>query len=117
MVDWQQVMEAGRELPGMEIGTVTAEEPWPGLRFRRATIAWAKEGGTLMVVRIDYEDREILLREDPDIFYITPHYRKFPGVLVRLERADIRQVRDLITGAWRARATKRQLRELDGDQA
>lgn len=108
MVTWDQVATFAATLPGMEM---------PALRFRGATLAWMHQDGVSLAVRISYEEREVLLQEEPDSFYITPHYRKFPGVLVRLDRVDFDQLCDLLTAAWRARATKRQLRELDGMQA
>ena len=42
-----------------------------------------------LVVRvIDVADREALLKGDPDVFFITPHYDGWPAVLVRLEAVD-----------------------------
>jgi hypothetical protein len=112
MVTWDQVMAFARTLPATELGD-PATQSQPGVRFRRATIAWLREDGETMVVKTSFEDREILMREDPETFFITPHYKTFPGVLVRLDTVDFDHLCDLITDAWRARATKRQLKELD----
>ena len=39
-----------------------------------------------IVVHIDLEHRAELLRERPDIYYVTDHYAPYPTVLVRLSR-------------------------------
>ena len=39
----------------------------------------------LVVRMIDLADREALLKGEPDVFFITPHYDGYPAVLVRLE--------------------------------
>ena len=44
-----------------------------------------KEDGETLVVRVvDLEDKEALLRSDPDVFFTTPHYDGYAYVLVRL---------------------------------
>jgi hypothetical protein len=67
-----------------------------------------KEDGETLVVRVvDLEDKEALLRSDPEVFFTTPHYDGYPYVLVRLERADPGTVAELIEDAWRLSAPKR----------
>ena len=45
------------------------------------------EPGTL-VVRVDDEQREWLIEDAPETYYLTDYYRKYPLVLVRLSRID-----------------------------
>ncbi len=54
-----------------------------------------------LVVRIDFEQRDGLLAEAPEIYYVTDHYRNYPAVLVRLSRIPPDQLRDLLGAAWR----------------
>jgi hypothetical protein len=56
---------------------------------------------------IDVADAEALLKGQPDVFFTTPHYDGWPGVLVRLEAVDPVQLAELIEDAWRIRAPKR----------
>jgi hypothetical protein len=63
------------------------------------------EPGTL-VVRADLEDREWLLEDAPETYYLTDYYRKYPLVLVRLSRVDRDALRDLLTTSWRLTAAK-----------
>jgi hypothetical protein len=51
--------------------------------------------------------KEALLASEPDVCFTTPHFDGYPAVLVRLERAAVEQLEELITEAWLARAPKR----------
>jgi hypothetical protein len=64
-------------------------------------------GGELAAVYVDREERELLIRDDPDTFFFTPHWQTSPHVLVWLACADADRLRELLTDAWRARAPKR----------
>ena len=41
------------------------------------------------------------------MFFSTPHYDGWPGVLVRLEAVSLDQLGELIEDAWRIQAAKR----------
>jgi hypothetical protein len=111
MMTWQSVCEFAKTLPGLEIGSGAQ----PGLSVRRKNIGWLREDGATMVVKVDYGERAALMREDPDTFFITSHYEKFPGVLVRLAGVDPEHLRELVTEAWRVRASKTQIRQFEGE--
>ena len=59
-----------------------------------------------LVVRADLEDREWLLEDAPDTYYLTDYYRKYPLVLVRLSRVDRDVLRDLLATSWRMACEK-----------
>jgi hypothetical protein len=79
-----------------------------------------KLGGCLMVglaihpsaepdtlwVRVKLEERELLLDEAPETYYVTDYYRRDPVVLVRLSRVDREALRDLLTVSWRLTSAK-----------
>ena len=58
------------------------------------------EANTL-VVRLDFEDRDALIADDPETYYLKPHYEGYPSVLVRLRLIDDDALRDLLQSAWR----------------
>ena len=39
-----------------------------------------------LVVRADLEERELFIEAAPETYYLTGYYRRYPLVLVRLER-------------------------------
>src|ERR1041385_2174591 len=47
------------------------------------------------------DDKEFLLRSAPDRFFTEPHYNGFPAVLLRLEAVTARELRPILTEAWR----------------
>ena len=67
------------------------------------------EPGTL-VVRAGREERERLLEEAPETYYVTDYYRRHPVVLVRLSRVGGDALRDLLLGSWRMTRAKSQRR-------
>lgn len=52
------------------------------------------------------DDKEFLLGLDPAKFFTEPHYNGYPAVLVRLPAVTARELRPLITEAWRCQAPK-----------
>jgi hypothetical protein len=54
-----------------------------------------------IVVHIDLEQRAELLRQYPDIYYITDHYAPYPTVLVRLSKITRIDLRELLRDACR----------------
>ena len=63
------------------------------------------EPGTL-VVRASYEEREWLLEDAPETYYLTDYYRKYPLILVRLSRIQRDALHDLLSVSWRLTAAK-----------
>jgi hypothetical protein len=53
------------------------------------------------VVHIDLEHRAELLRQHPDIYYITDHYAPYPAVLVRLSKITRSDLTELLRDACR----------------
>jgi hypothetical protein len=54
-----------------------------------------------LVVRVGSEEREWLLEDAPETYYLTDYYRSHPVVLVRLSRIDQDALRDLLSVSWR----------------
>jgi len=50
-----------------------------------------------LVVRSAFEDRELLLEDAPETYYVTDYYRKYPLVLARLDQLTNDALRDLLS--------------------
>ena len=75
--------------------------PEGGRLFRRGTrLASLGEPGSL-VVRADLEERDHLLEDAPEVYYVTDYYRRHPVVLARLARLDPTALRDLLSVSLR----------------
>jgi hypothetical protein len=97
----------GRTLPGVELATSWGS---PTLKVRgRMFVCMAShksaEPNTL-VVMMDFVDRDALIAEDPDTYYLKDHYVGYPCVLVRLSRVHRDSLRDLVIGAHQYVSTK-----------
>ena len=55
--------------------------------------------------------KDTLISAEPKKFFTEPHYNGFPAILVRLAEVDTKDLRELITEAWRCMAPK----ELTGE--
>jgi hypothetical protein len=83
-------------------------------RGRRADALDAVTGERLddvLMFRVaDLDVKELLLADDRDIYFTTPHFDGYPAVLVRipqLARLDRDELGDLVAEAWLTRAQKR----------
>lgn len=73
----------------------------PALKVRGKFLTRLKEDGETIVLRVDFDSRDAMMRVQPDVFYITDHYRDYPAVLVRLNAVKRAQLRELLADAWR----------------
>jgi hypothetical protein len=110
-IDFDTVRSIGLELPGVEETTAYGSR---ALRLRGKLLAGipvnrSAEPGSLMV-RVDIRDREHLLAEAPDVYYVTDHYVGYPAVLVRLSRVTPEVLRDLLRMAHKYVSRKTEFR-------
>ena len=102
----------GLALPGVEEGTTYGS---PALKVKGnllACIAINKsvEPNTL-ATRVGFEQREELLKQDPEIYYLKPHYENYPVVLARLSEIKPDALRRLLEIAWRFATAKKPIRK------
>jgi hypothetical protein len=92
----------GRTLPGVEVTTAWGQPTLKvnGKMFVCRASHKSAEPDTL-VVMMDVADRDALVEEDPETYYLKDHYVGYPCVLVRLSRAHPDALRDLVIGAHR----------------
>ena len=103
MASFTTVRRLTRNLDGVEDSTAYGSPCLKvgGRILACITINKAAEPNTLMVRLSSFEQRDELIAEQPDIYYLKPHYEPSPCVLVRLGRVDTDALRDLLFGAWR----------------
>jgi hypothetical protein len=63
----------------------------------------------------DEGEKHALIAEDPEKFFTTDHYHGYPAVLVRLPAVDIEELTELLSDAWRTRASRRPVADLDSE--
>jgi hypothetical protein len=110
MATWKTVRALAKKLPEVE------ESTWfntPSFKVRKKSFVRLKEDDVIVVL-VDLDEKEALLRAEPDVFFQTPHYEGYPAMLVRLSAVEPDELREVLTDAWRRVAPKRLLGEIDG---
>jgi hypothetical protein len=98
-ITFATVRELGLKLPGVE-----EEDGSPALKARGKLLAFVPSHKSAepdsLVVRIDLDQREGLITDAPDTYYVTPHYLNYPFVLVRLQRIRLEDLKELLDASW-----------------
>ena len=108
--DLETVRRIALGLPGVEEGSSYGT---PAFRVRGKLLARLHEDGESLVVKIGFDERDMLMGAEPETFHITDHYRDHPMMLVRLAAADEDTLRRLIERTWREFAPRRLVAALD----
>jgi hypothetical protein len=63
------------------------------------------------------DEQEFLVSSQPDIYFITDHYRGWPAVLARLAKLRAPECRLRLEQGWRLKAPKSRVKQLDASRA
>jgi len=98
---FENVRKIGLALPGVEESTTFGATSLKvqGKLLTCPAMNKSAEPGSIMV-RVDFDQRQALLEEAPDIYYVTDHYVNYPAVLVRLSRIDAAALQGLLRTSW-----------------
>jgi hypothetical protein len=84
--------------PGVELSTSYGR---PSLKIKGKFYTWVKEDGDSIVIGgIGFDERDVLMETQGDVFYITDHYRNSRYVLMRLSKADPAIVAAYLRRRW-----------------
>ena len=107
---WEQLCKLGCQLPEV------VEDVWfrtPALKVRGKSFVRLKENGESVVFLVEsVDEQEFLIEAQPDVYYITDHYRGYPAVLARLAALRVAEARLRLERAWRVKAPKSLARQL-----
>ena len=99
MLSRTEAHKAALSVPG------TSEKPYfrkPSIFFGDDFVAVVHDKHEAVVLRVgSIEMRDLMLEAEPDLFYITDHYKPWPGLLVRLSMLDTKTLKNLIAGRIR----------------
>lgn len=113
MATWATVKKLGRKLPEVEESTWVGT---PSLKVRKRSFVRLR-APDVIVVLVDLDEKQALLRAEPDVFFTTPHYDGYPAMLVRLSAIDDDELAEVLEDSWRRVAPKRVLKEFDDGRA
>jgi hypothetical protein len=101
------------KLPGVEETTSLGQ---PTLKAHGKLWVWWSPHEDAPVFKVPVEERDMLIEADPKCFFVTPHYKGHPLVLVRPEKLDLDWAKANLVRVWRAQAPKRVLAAYDASR-
>lgn len=100
ILDFDVVRKLGLSLPSVVDGTAYGA---PALKLAGKLVACIPSNKSAeansLAVRIDAEHRAELLRQQPDVYYVTDHYAPHSCVLVRLSKISRTDLKELLRDA------------------
>jgi hypothetical protein len=109
-ITWETIRQLVLALPGAEEGTSYGT---PAFRVRGKLFVRLHQDGDFVVNPIDLEERSMRIEADPQAFFITDHYVRYPYMLVRFAAVGKIIMRELLENAWRRVAPYRLIAEFD----
>jgi len=105
---FETVRAVGLTLPDVESATRYDGSPLlkVGGSFMAGLATHPSAEPATLVVRADADERELLIEDAPQTYYVTDYYRKYPLVLARLSRLDRDSLRDLLSMSRRLTLSK-----------
>jgi hypothetical protein len=76
------------------------ERPFSKADLRRFGDEPPPEGPILAVVTEDLHEKEAILADPPPGFFTIEHFDGYAAVLIQLDAARVRDVREAVVGAW-----------------
>ncbi len=100
-LDFDAVRDIAKALADVQASTMHGA---PSLKLRGKLLACPalhkSADPESIVVRIGLAERARLMAEKPDTYYVTPHYSKYPMVLIRLAHIDRTSLRTVLKRSW-----------------
>ena len=107
---WQELWGFLSAYPGAELSTSYGT---PSFKVKGKFMARLWEDGETLVLRIDFDTRDMLMKTNPDVFFITDHYAGYPAILAHLPVADKEELCELLEQSWRMNAPAKLVAQYD----
>ena len=104
MIGWEDVREIALRLAGVEDG-LSYGAPALKVGGKHLIVRW-REDLNAIVVKTTFDEREGLMAEEPDVYFITDHYLNYEWVLVNLATVTRDALEAMITRAHLLATTK-----------
>lgn len=85
----------------------------PAFYVKKKIFTRMKEDGENLV--LGTFERDKWMQANPEAYYITDHYRNYDYMLVRLDKVDPEELKELLITAWQNRATGKLIREYENN--
>ena len=105
MATWDAVREIALAFPEVE----ESRTGRVAFGVRGKGFAWEareRDGGGL-AVRVEREEKELILESNPDVYFTSSHYTGFPAVQIRVEAIERDELRERLEDAWLIQAPRK----------
>ncbi len=113
-VAFEQVAEMALAFPGV---VARSSYGTPGLYVAKKFMARLREPYVMVLTPVEDVEQQFLMGTQPEVFFLTDHYRGYPTILIRLSKVDSREMRALVEESWRRLAPKKLLAEYEASAA
>jgi hypothetical protein len=107
-ITYDTVRRMALAMPSVEEGTSYGTA---ALKVRGKLFVRLREDGESAVFMMPFDRREELMAAQPEIYYITDHYRDYPAVLARLSKVPTDALPGLLRMAHAAAMPKRAIKK------
>jgi hypothetical protein len=111
-ITFEDLRQIALSFPGVEEGNSFGE---PVFKVKKGLLACraGHEPPGILTVKVGEMEAQFLIEAEPDVYYVTDHYRGWGGVLIRMSEISPSALRHIFEKAWRRLATKRDVTAYD----
>ncbi|MGH0030652.1 MAG: MmcQ/YjbR family DNA-binding protein [Myxococcota bacterium] len=106
------VRKLAMALPGATEGTSYGTPAW---KVRGKLFARLHQDGESLVLRVDFDQRDLLMQANPKAYFITDHYTNYEMMQVRLSAVDEGALSELLLESWKRGASKKMIEALEAE--
>jgi hypothetical protein len=111
-INLETIREIALTFPGVEEGEIFGSSVF---RVKKGMLACAAghEKGDIYALKVGTMEAEFLIEAEPELYYLTDHYRSWGGVLIRMSEISPKTFQHVFEKAWRRLAAKRDIKLYD----
>lgn len=103
-MQWPEVRE------GMAHGTIAF---YVGKKF----LGRFRDDDTVFAMPVGFDDRDMLMMIEPEVFFTMDHYRGYPYVLIRLKETTPDRLAPIVARCWRSHALRKTVKDHDARES
>ena len=79
----------------------------PSVKIKKNLLCRLNENGEWIVIRTDFESRDVFLEQYPESCFITPHYEKYPYICIHVKVSNLIMIKEILESGYQAITMKK----------